>query len=293
MQVVTIGRSPQNDIVYDDNSVSKYHLQIIKHDNGSFELIDFDSTNGTFVNGRRVKQVTINSNDVIKIGTSKPLKWKNFFKDKIKEEIINEEPETVSDEIIIPEKQKTSPIPENKTKKLNSISDSEFEQKTKEIKLLNTVFLISFFAGFFLLLVWFFINMSLDYVFLSVPVMILSGILQITAFVLHLILLYRAWDNIQDAHFQTSATPGQAVGNLFIPFYNLYWIFIAYKKLFIEINKFTNTKIANETFVTFTLVSSLIPVWNYITIILWPILTNEIHKLTILTLKYKHKNSIK
>ncbi|MEM7627852.1 MAG: DUF4339 domain-containing protein [Planctomycetota bacterium] len=39
-------------------------------------------------------------------------------------------------------------------------------------------------------------------------------------------LLYRAWRQIQDGFAQT--TPGKAVGFLFIPFFNLYWHFVAF-----------------------------------------------------------------
>jgi MFS family permease len=41
-----------------------------------------------------------------------------------------------------------------------------------------------------------------------------------------LILLYKAWRAIRDGH--PRMTPGKAVGFLFIPFYNLYWVFQAY-----------------------------------------------------------------
>jgi hypothetical protein len=43
--------------------------------------------------------------------------------------------------------------------------------------------------------------------------------------VVWLVLLHKAWASIQDG--QTSVSPGKAVGFLFIPFYNFYWIFRA------------------------------------------------------------------
>ncbi|HUS68403.1 MAG TPA: hypothetical protein VMZ28_27905 [Kofleriaceae bacterium] len=39
------------------------------------------------------------------------------------------------------------------------------------------------------------------------------------------VLLYKAWAAIQDGHART--TPGKAVGFLFIPIFNIYWLFIA------------------------------------------------------------------
>lgn len=41
-----------------------------------------------------------------------------------------------------------------------------------------------------------------------------------------LVLLYKVWAAIQDGH--ASTTPGKAVGFLFIPFFQLYWVFRAY-----------------------------------------------------------------
>jgi len=43
--------------------------------------------------------------------------------------------------------------------------------------------------------------------------------------IMGLVLLYRCWNSIQDLPART--TPGKAVGFLFIPFFNLYWIFVA------------------------------------------------------------------
>jgi len=48
----------------------------------------------------------------------------------------------------------------------------------------------------------------------------------LVSFVFQLVLLYRLWEAIQDGRAQT--TPGAAVGLLFVPFFNLYWIFQAY-----------------------------------------------------------------
>jgi hypothetical protein len=57
-------------------------------------------------------------------------------------------------------------------------------------------------------------------------VSVLAGSLTlIAALVLFYVLLYKAWNQIQDGHARTSAS--KAVGFLFIPFFNLYWLFIA------------------------------------------------------------------
>lgn len=79
MKVITIGRSTQNDIVIQDDKVSRHHLQIILDDAGNYRLSDFGSLNGTYVNGNRVTgEVRLSANDVVRIGNT-TLPWRNYF----------------------------------------------------------------------------------------------------------------------------------------------------------------------------------------------------------------------
>src|SRR3989442_2527420 len=50
---VTIGRLAGNDIVLSKGNVSKYHSRIVIKD-GKFIIVDMKSTNGTFVNGKKI-----------------------------------------------------------------------------------------------------------------------------------------------------------------------------------------------------------------------------------------------
>lgn len=54
--------------------------------------------------------------------------------------------------------------------------------------------------------------------------------------VLGYILLYRSWLLIQDGNART--TPGMAVGFCFIPFFNLYWIYVAFVGLSKDMNSY-------------------------------------------------------
>lgn len=63
-----------------------------------------------------------------------------------------------------------------------------------------------------------------------------GGAAMIAAFVFQMILTYRAWELVQDGRQRT--TPGRAVGFLFIPFFNLYWLFVAKHGLAKELNRF-------------------------------------------------------
>jgi ABC-type multidrug transport system ATPase subunit/pSer/pThr/pTyr-binding forkhead associated (FHA) protein len=64
---ITIGRDASNDVVIDHPVVSKRHAEIIKQ-NGKVILIDLGSTNGTFVNGIKVKRHPLQELDRIVIG---------------------------------------------------------------------------------------------------------------------------------------------------------------------------------------------------------------------------------
>ena len=64
---LTIGRNPDNDILIDNLAVSDRHARIIRGADG-YVLQDLDSTNGTFVNEKKINQVALQKNDTIDIG---------------------------------------------------------------------------------------------------------------------------------------------------------------------------------------------------------------------------------
>ncbi len=62
-----IGRKPHNELQIDDSSVSKEHATILTVGNDQI-LEDLGSTNGTLVNGNKIKKHILQNNDVIDIG---------------------------------------------------------------------------------------------------------------------------------------------------------------------------------------------------------------------------------
>lgn len=70
-----IGRNAGNSVQPDDESVSGYHARITlsaslyMDDALDASIEDLDSTNGTFVNGRKVRQQLLKHGDVLTIGT--------------------------------------------------------------------------------------------------------------------------------------------------------------------------------------------------------------------------------
>ena len=65
----TIGRSSQCKIFLHDQAASRVHAEINPDQDGHI-LVDYKSTNGTFVNGIRVDECRLNHGDVISLGNS-------------------------------------------------------------------------------------------------------------------------------------------------------------------------------------------------------------------------------
>lgn len=67
---IVIGRSSELDMVLVEDMVSRKHARIVVNGAGQISIEDLGSTNGTFVNGEKVKQATLKEGDRILIGTS-------------------------------------------------------------------------------------------------------------------------------------------------------------------------------------------------------------------------------
>ncbi len=65
--ITYIGRMPENHVVIDDEQASRSHARII-HENDQFRLEDQESQNGTFVNGKKIKEKVLVLGDIIRIG---------------------------------------------------------------------------------------------------------------------------------------------------------------------------------------------------------------------------------
>ena len=67
----TMGRAPRADFVVDAALVSRVHCRFTLHDTNELELEDLGSTNGTFVNDRKVLKATLSDGDKLTIGRVK------------------------------------------------------------------------------------------------------------------------------------------------------------------------------------------------------------------------------
>jgi hypothetical protein len=77
-KILTIGRNQDNNIVINDTLVSHHHAQLVQHSNGMVSISDMGSSNGTFVNGKRIYGETqLYSGYTVQIGNS-PLLWNRY-----------------------------------------------------------------------------------------------------------------------------------------------------------------------------------------------------------------------
>jgi pSer/pThr/pTyr-binding forkhead associated (FHA) protein len=65
--IKTIGRAPRADFIVEAPLVSRLHCRLTAGAS-ELEVVDLESTNGTFVNGERVTRVTMRSGDRLGVG---------------------------------------------------------------------------------------------------------------------------------------------------------------------------------------------------------------------------------
>ena len=65
--IKTVGRAPGADFVVDVALVSRLHCRLTASDE-RLEVVDLSSTNGTFVNGKRVDRALLTNGDRLRVG---------------------------------------------------------------------------------------------------------------------------------------------------------------------------------------------------------------------------------
>lgn len=69
-RTVRIGRAADNDLVVDDLVVSRRHAELRAHPDGTYEIVDLGSHNGTFLNGAPVARAIVTPGDIVGVGHS-------------------------------------------------------------------------------------------------------------------------------------------------------------------------------------------------------------------------------
>jgi hypothetical protein len=70
--VTTIGSVAGNNVVLADPAVSRKHAGIRRVE-GAYELADFGSTNGVYVNGHKVPKKNLTTGDIVRVGNSEAI----------------------------------------------------------------------------------------------------------------------------------------------------------------------------------------------------------------------------
>ena len=78
IKIITIGRANTNNVVITDPLISAKHAKITIYDNGDIEIQDLNSTNGSFVNGKRIQAHILKDYDDVLLANKIPLDWKKF-----------------------------------------------------------------------------------------------------------------------------------------------------------------------------------------------------------------------
>jgi pSer/pThr/pTyr-binding forkhead associated (FHA) protein len=66
---ITLGRDPGSTVVIGSEQASRRHARVFAS-GGAHVLVDLDSTNGTFLNSKLVKEQTLRHGDVIRIAST-------------------------------------------------------------------------------------------------------------------------------------------------------------------------------------------------------------------------------
>jgi pSer/pThr/pTyr-binding forkhead associated (FHA) protein len=65
--IKTVGRAPRADFIVDVALVSRLHCRLTAADD-TVEVVDLKSTNGTYVNERRIERAQLRSGDRLRVG---------------------------------------------------------------------------------------------------------------------------------------------------------------------------------------------------------------------------------
>jgi ABC-type multidrug transport system ATPase subunit/pSer/pThr/pTyr-binding forkhead associated (FHA) protein len=67
-QVLTIGREPSNDLVIQHPTISSHHARFTRLPDGTLRIEDLGSTNGTFINGQKIRAGIAKGGDLVSVG---------------------------------------------------------------------------------------------------------------------------------------------------------------------------------------------------------------------------------
>jgi hypothetical protein len=70
-----LGRAADNELCFNNDSVSAHHAELYQHGDGAFTITDLSSTNGVWLNGKRVTTQSLRNGDVLELGEIRLRFW--------------------------------------------------------------------------------------------------------------------------------------------------------------------------------------------------------------------------
>jgi uncharacterized RDD family membrane protein YckC len=117
-ELITIGREATNKLVIADPSVSRQHAWVEKREDGYY-LVDKNSSNGSYVNGKKITQQKLSHNDKVQLGNAQLV-----FEDEEQVQATFILPrEGLSPEILEPNKTQADAVPLNPDERPTSAVD--------------------------------------------------------------------------------------------------------------------------------------------------------------------------
>lgn len=169
---IIVGRKGQQSFPITDMSVSGIHLKLTTLSDGSVEVEDLNSSNGTFIDGIRIIKKVVSRNTIIQMGSS--------FRFKVSDVIPVTPLNNSSQGHDTPQKPKN--VPEYSIRHLNDVWD-EYENKIAEIRLRSQQMgkkrMIPMMLGSFSGIISAFVGPG---AFITIPVAIVSFVLYFKAF---------------------------------------------------------------------------------------------------------------
>lgn len=68
--VVRLGRDASASAQLHDSEVSRHHAELRRDEQGNYVISDLNSSNGTYINGRRIRQHTLRSGEQVQVGST-------------------------------------------------------------------------------------------------------------------------------------------------------------------------------------------------------------------------------
>ncbi|MDF1811763.1 MAG: FHA domain-containing protein [Verrucomicrobiales bacterium] len=125
----TVGRNADNDVALMDARVSEYHAELVRIEEGMYQLNDLDSDNGTAVNGKLIDETPLKDGDQIKFGAVNAafVDQSESAEDKLLRETVEKDLSSKSEKLA-----KLEEAIEIRTNDLNAIPESKSELKQLE-----------------------------------------------------------------------------------------------------------------------------------------------------------------